>query len=144
MTILVKGFVGGLEFVAGTVIAFTGPQRIYAFALQITAPEIYNGQHGHAARLIRQGAALLAQSPAHFVIFYLLVHGTLKMAITTVLLRGHGQWVFPFAAAILTGFIAYMSYELADDWSNWLLGLALFDTVTLALVLNEWRNWRTG
>jgi uncharacterized membrane protein len=124
------------------VIGITGPQRIYHFALHITAPEIYNGDHhGHAARLIREGAALLAQSPGHFVVFYLLVHGALKMTITATLLRGRGRWVFPFATVILSGFIAYMGYELTDEWSDWLLGLMLFDTVTLALVLNEWRNW---
>ena len=141
MTILIKGFIGGLEFLAGTVIGISGPQRIYHYALHITAPEIYNGDHAHAARLIREGAALLAQSPGHFVVFYLLVHGALKMTITATLLRGRGVWVFPFASVILCGFIAYMGYELTDEWSDWLLGLMLFDTVTLALVLNEWRNW---
>jgi uncharacterized membrane protein len=86
---------------------------------------------------------VLAESPGHFVIIYLLVHGALKMAITVTLLRGRGVWVFPFASVILTGFIAYMSVELADEWSNWLLGLALLDTVTLLPVLNEWRAWNS-
>ncbi len=57
------------------------------------------------------------------------------------LLRGRGEWVFPFASVILAGFIVYMSYELLDEWSNWILALVLFDTFTLSLVLNEWRNW---
>lgn len=142
VTILFKGFVGFLEMMGGVIIALTGPQRIYSFVLAYPVPELYDGGHARAANLITQGAALLAQSQTTFVIFYLLVHGALKMAITTVLLRGRGVWVFPFAATILAGFIAYMSYELADEWSNWILGLALFDTFTLALVLNEWRNWK--
>lgn len=75
------------------------------------------------------------------MIFYLLVHGTLKMAITVTLLRGRGVWVFPFASVILIGFIGYMSLELAEEWSNWLLGLTVLDTVTLLLVLHEWRTW---
>jgi uncharacterized membrane protein len=77
-----------------------------------------------------------------FVILYLLVHGALKMAITLVLLRGRGVWVFPFAAVILGGFITYMGLDLAAAWSNWILALALFDAFTLSLVLNEWRNWK--
>ena len=141
VTILFKGFVGFLEFAGGLTIAFTGPQKIYGFVLSYPVPELYDGGHTRAAHLISQGAALLAQSQTGFVIFYLLVHGALKMAITIVLLLGRGVWVFPFASAILAGFIAYMSYELSDEWSNWILGLALFDTFTLALVLNEWRNW---
>lgn len=141
VTILIKGFFGLLEFTAGSIIAITGPQRLYILALQWTNPELYQGGQSHTAELIRQGAAALAESPGHFVIFYLLVHGTLKMAITGTLLRHKGVWVFPFAAIVLTGFIAYMCMELADKWSDWLLGLALLDTVTLLLVLNEWRTW---
>lgn len=142
VTILFKGFVGFLEFAGGMTIALTGPQKLYSFVLAYPVPELYDGGHARAAHLIREGAALLAQSQTTFVIFYLLVHGALKMAITAVLLRGRGVWVFPFAGTILAGFIAYMSYELFDEWSNWILALALFDTVTLALVLNEWRNWK--
>lgn len=142
VTILFKGFVGLLEFCGGLVIALTGPQQLYAFVLSYPVPELYDRGHTHAADLVSQGAALLAGSPTTFIIIYLLVHGVLKMAITLVLLRGRGQWVFPFAATILAGFIAYMSYELAGEWSNWILALALFDSFTLALVLNEWRNWK--
>jgi uncharacterized membrane protein len=141
VTILFKGFVGFLEFTGGAIIALSGPQRLYSFVLSYPVPELYDRGHDHAARLISQGAALLAQSQTTFIIIYLLVHGILKMAITTVLLRGRGEWVFPFASTILAGFIAYMSYELIDEWSNWILALALFDTFTLSLVLNEWRNW---
>ena len=65
------------------------------------------------------------------------------MAITGVLLRGHGAWVFPFAGAILLGFIGFFCYDLSNAWSDWVLGLALLDTLTLALVLNEWRNWKS-
>lgn len=143
ITILIKGFFGLLEITAGLIIAITGPQRLYSLALQWTNPELYQGRHSHTAEFIRQGAAALAESQSEFVIIYLLVHGALKMAITVTLLRGRGVWVFPFASFILTGFIAYMSVELADKWSNLLLGLALLDTVTLLLVLNEWRTWNS-
>ena len=142
VTILFKGLVGFLEAAGGTIIALTGPQKLYGFILAYPVPELYDHGHDRAAQLIGQGATLLAQSQTGFVIFYLLVHGALKMAITTVLLRGRGVWVFPFASTILAGFIAYMSFELFDAWSNWILALALFDTFTLSLVLNEWRNWK--
>ena len=41
-------------------------------------------------------------------------------------------------AVILVGFITFMSWRLSEQWSDWLLGFALFDVLTLALVLNEW------
>ena len=109
--------------------------------LRVVDPELYDNGHTRTAELVLKGAAALAQSPGHFVIFYLFVHGTLKMTITAVLLRGRGRWVFPVASTILLGFITFFSLELAHRWSDWVLGLALFDTLTLALVINEWRNW---
>lgn len=109
--------------------------------LRVIDPELYDGGHVRTAELVLKGAQALAQSPGHFVIFYLFVHGSLKMAITAVLLRGRGLWIFPFASVILVGFITFFAIDLSHHWSNWVLGLALFDTVTLALVVNEWRNF---
>lgn len=141
MTILIKGFFGLLEFTGGAVIATFGPQRIYGTVLRVIDPELYEGGHIRTAELVLKGAAALAQSPVHFVIFYLFVHGTLKMAITAVLLKGRGVWIFPFASVILLGFIGFFCFDLSRHWSDLVLGLAAFDTLTLALVLNEWRNW---
>ena len=139
-TIAIKGFDGGLETLAGLVIWITGPQRLYRWVVRITAPELYDGDHVRAVHAIRRGAEHLATSGGHFVVFYLLVHGVLKLGLALVLLRGGGHWIFPVGTAILTGFIAFMCYRLSEEWSNWLLGFALFDAVTLALVLHEWRK----
>ncbi len=143
ITILIKGFFGLLEFVGGVVIATFGPQQLNTLVLQWTNPELYEASQNELLVLLREATSALAHSKGHFVIFYLLVHGTLKMAITAVLLRGHGAWIFPFASVILLGFIGLFAYDLSNSWSDWVLGLALFDTFTLALVLNEWRNWKS-
>jgi uncharacterized membrane protein len=140
VTIAIKGIDGGLETLGGLVIWITGPQRLYRWVLRVTAPELYNGDHVRAVEAVRRGAEHLAVTGAHFVVFYLLVHGILKLALALVLLRGGGRWVFPVGTAILLAFIVFMSYRLTEQWSNWLLGFALFDAMTLALVLNEWRK----
>ena len=44
------------------------------------------------------------------------------------------------ATVILLAFITFMSFHLSRHWSLWVLGFALFDFVTLLLVLNEWRQ----
>jgi uncharacterized membrane protein len=142
VTILVKGLMGGIELAAGLIIAITGPQRLYSYALRLSTPELFADRHEHARQIIRNGVEHMAQSPGHFLIFYLLVHGTLKLTITVTLLRGRGVWIFPTASLILTGFIAYFAFHLSREWSYPILGLALFDGATLALVLNEWRSWR--
>ena len=140
VTIAVKGFDGGLETLAGLVIWLTGPQRLYRWVVRVTAPELYDGNHVKAVHAIRRGAEHLALTGGHFVVFYLLVHGILKLTLCVVLLREGGRWVFPVGTFILTSFIAFMCYRLSEEWSNWVLGFALFDALTLALVLVEWRK----
>jgi uncharacterized membrane protein len=136
--ILIKGVDGAIEALAGMILAVTGPERLYEWVIRFTAPELTG--HHPALHAIRSGATRLAESSHEFVLFYLLVHGLLKLGIVAALLRGGGRWLFPVASLILTGFVAYMSWRLLVHWSGWLLGFALFDLLTLALVLNEWRS----
>lgn len=138
VAILIKGFDGALEALAGMIITITGPERAYEWVIQFTAPELTG--HHPALHAIRNGATRLAESPHKFVIFYLLVHGILKLGVVMALLRGGGRLVFPVASFILAAFVIYMGTELARHWSGWVLSFLLFDFLTLLLVLNEWRN----
>lgn len=138
VAILIKGFDGALEALAGMIITLTGPERAYEWVIQFTAPELTG--HHPALHAIRSGATRLVESPHKFVIFYLLVHGILKLGVVSALLRGGGRLVFPVASLILAAFVIYMGTELARHWSGWVLSFLLFDLLTLLLVLNEWRN----
>jgi len=141
VTIAVKGLDGGIETLLGLIILISGPSRWYAFLLHINAPELLEEPGNHRfIELVRSGASHLLNSPISFIVTYLLIHGLLKLALAMVLLRGGGRWIFPVATVILLGFITFMSWHLARHWSNWLFGFALFDFVTLLLVLNEWRQ----
>ena len=138
VAILIKGFDGAVEAVMGTVILISGPERLYEWVIRLTAPELTG--HHPAIHALQRGAARLAEGPHNFEIFYLLVHGLLKLGIVSALLRGGGRWLFPVASMVLSGFVLYMAWRLTIRWSDWLLGFALFDLLTLALVLIEWRN----
>jgi uncharacterized membrane protein len=109
--------------------------------IALTAPEIARDPDDRVAHAIRHGAATLSHASDPFVVTYLLIHGMLKLAIAINLLRGI-VWIFPLATVILTGFIVFMSCRLTTHYSGWLLGFVLFDAMTLALVLNEWRTYR--
>ena len=139
VTIAIKGFDGALETLAGLLIWITGPQLLYRWAVRLTAPEL-GGNHEDVALAIRHGAMHLAITGTGFIVFYLLVHGMLKLGIAIALLRGKGRWIFPVSALVLTGFILFMVEKLTHQWSDWLCGFAAFDALTLALVINEWRR----
>jgi uncharacterized membrane protein len=142
VTIAVKGIDGAIETMLGLVVLVSGPVRFNSFLMTLSAPELTDGENGFM-RLLHNGAAQLIGTSVDFVVIYLLLHGLLKLALALVLLTGKGRWVYPVATVILLGFLAFMSWHLAEHWSNWVMAFALFDLVTLLLVLNEWRNEKT-
>jgi uncharacterized membrane protein len=148
VTIAVKGLDGALETLLGLTLWLTGPDRLYAFVLHFTAPELLEEPGNHRfAQLLQHGASLLADSSDSLIVTivaYLLIHGVLKLILSASLLRGGGRWIYPVATVILLGFIGFMSFHLSRHWSNWVLGFALFDVCTLLLVLNEWRRCPAG
>ena len=137
--IAIKGFDGVIETIAGLVLAFAGSNRLYDLVLRATAHHLEGHPDSVWVEVVRYWFYNLTQKSTFFIVFYLLVHGILKSAIVINLLLA-GRWIFPIAAAVLAGFVAYMGYHLTLRWSWWLLAFALFDMMTLALVLNEWRN----
>jgi uncharacterized membrane protein len=144
VTIAIKGIDGAIETILGLVIWASGADRFYAFLLKFAAPELAAGPPPSGwAEFLHDAAAQLLHSSVPFVVIYLLAHGILKVVLALVLLTGGGRWVYPVATAILTGFIGFMSWHLAEQWSNWVLAFAIFDLATLLLVLNEWRNEKT-
>jgi uncharacterized membrane protein len=138
--ILIKGFDGAVETLLGLAIALAGPERLYGLVIRLTAPELADHPESRTIHAIRHGASTFADGGHRFVVFYLLVHGILKLGIVLSLLKGHGRWIYPLSVVILAGFVGYMSYRLSQEWSWWLLGFAAFDFLTILLVLNEWFN----
>ena len=141
--VAIKGLDGAIETVAGTIVAIAGTHGISEFILRITAPELELHPESRTVHLVRHGALGLAHASSRFITTWLFAHGILKLLLAVELLRGK-KWIFPVAVAVLAAFVSYMGYRLADHWSAWLLAFALFDTVTIALVLNEWRAQRIG
>ena len=138
--ISIKGLDGALETVAGAMAAAFGPYWLYAVIVWIVAPEIASTVVNAPAHIVRHGAAGIAHS-GNLATIYLLVHGPLKLGIVVGLFRG-GSWIFPLAAAVLFGFVAYLGARAVMQSSGWLAGFAVFDALTLALVLNEWHSRR--
>ena len=139
VAIAIKGFDGAVETLLGIAVAILGRQGLYDLLIGIAAPELVNHPDSHASHLIRHSAEGLMRASHGFMIVYLLAHGLLKLGIAIGLFRENTEWIFPVGSAVLAGFIAYMSWHLSIHWSYWLFAFALFDLVTLALVLNEWR-----
>ena len=138
IAIIIKGFDGLIETVAGTLIAIYGSHQVYELAVWLTAPEIARHPESHTVHAIRHGAYGIAHSSHRFAVVYLLAHGILKLGLVINLLIEH-LWIFPVSIAVLLGFISFMAAKLAAHWSPWLFAFAIFDLLTVALIANEWR-----
>ena len=139
VAIAIKGFDGIIETLLGLLIVFAGPDKIYLAVLHFTTPELEENPASQAARAIQDGAAALQHLSSAFAITYLLVHGVLKSGLAISLLLGH-RWIFPFAVAILMAFVVILGYRMTVHFSWWQVALALFDLLTVALVVNEWAS----
>ena len=137
VTVAIKGIDGAIETALGLLLAITGTQRLAEAILDFIVPELEEHPASRMLQAAHHGATNLSNSSGHFAVAYLLIHGVLKAAIAYNLLL-EKSWIFIPAIAVLTGFIAFMGARLFEQWSVWLLALALFDVVTLALVVNEY------
>jgi uncharacterized membrane protein len=138
--IAIKGFDGAVEILIGIAVAVLGRQGLYDLLINVAAPELENHPDSHISHAILRSADGLMHASHGFMIVYLLAHGVLKLGIAIGLFRERTDWIFPVGSAVLLGFIVYMGLHLSVHRSYWLFAFALFDAVTLALVLNEWRN----
>lgn len=141
--VAIKGLDGLIETLAGIAVAILGTEGIYEFVIQFTAPELDLHPTSRTIHLLRHSASDLAHASSRFILIWLLAHGILKLALAVELLRSR-SWIFPVAAVVLSGFVAFMTYRLFAHYSPWLLAFASFDLITVALVLNEWRSHRAN
>jgi uncharacterized membrane protein len=141
VTVAIKGIDGAIETALGLLLAIAGTQRLADMILDFIVPELEQHPASRMWQAAHHGATNLSHNSGHFAVAYLLIHGLLKVGIAYSLLL-EKRWIFVPAFVILSGFIAFMGVRLVEQWSYWLLALALFDVVTLALVITEYIRLR--
>lgn len=142
VAVAIKGIDGAVETILGLLVAIAGTQRLAEMILEFIVPELEQHPDSRMLQVAHHGATNLSHATGHFAVAYLLIHGLLKAGIAYNLLL-EKRWIFIPAFVVLTGFIVFMGMRLAEHWSVWLLALALFDMVTLALVIIEYARLGT-
>ena len=141
VTVAIKGIDGAIEILLALLVAIAGTKRLADMILSFVVPELEQHPASRMWQAAHHGATSLSHNSGHFAVVYLLIHGLLKAAIAYNLLL-EKRWIFIPAFVVLTGFIAFMGVRLSQEWSIWLFALALFDALTLALVINEYVRLR--
>jgi len=137
-SVLIKGGNALLEIVGGTAVAFARADKVAAWAARMAQTYLAEGTHGFVARHVIDWAESVSLQTQHFIAFYLLSHGLIKLVIVIGLWR-EKRWSYPLALVAFTSFVVYQLYRYSYTHAFGLLLLTAFDLFLIALVWHEYR-----
>src|SRR5260370_19618036 len=130
--IILKGLDGLLEVVGGVLLMVVSPTTIDNLSRALTQHELSEDPHDFVATHLLHAAGSLTGSSLEFGAAYLLLHGVVKIALVTALLRDK-IWAYPWMLAFLIVFIVYQIYRMTFAFSIGLFRLTVFDLVVVWL-----------
>ncbi len=141
VSIWLKGLDGVLELAGGAALLAVGPAMIMRVIHGLTEAELTEDPRDLVANYLRRSAAHLSISGEHFIAYYLLIHGVVKLALVWGLLA-RVLITYPVALVVFMLFVAYQIYRytLQPGWG--LLALTAFDLAIIALIYLEYRALR--
>ncbi|TZF90143.1 DUF2127 domain-containing protein [Cognatilysobacter lacus] len=134
-----KGLMGGIQTIGGSVLLLVDSHWITAAAVYITHPELAEDPHDALSLFLRHSATSLASGSKTFAAVYLFVHGLIKLLLVAGLMR-RKLWSYPASLWVLGAFVAYQLNRYVATRSPWLLILTAIDVAVIALVWHEWRH----
>lgn len=137
--LVIKGFDGAVEFLAGLLLVFVSPASIHRFLAFITQQRLSENPHDKFAHFILHSADSLNVSNKWFVIVFLWIHAGVKLISVIGILRNI-LWAYPFALTCLGLLTLYQVYSIILNASIGLILLTAFDIFILVMILLEYRR----
>jgi uncharacterized membrane protein len=139
--IILKGLDGVMELVGGLLLLYVTPGDIRHLVAILTQGELSEDPDDVVARYLLHTANGLTGKAVIFGAAYLLLHGTVKVALVIALLLNK-LWAYPCMITILLIFIGYQLYRIVLNPSVGLVVLAVFDALIVALTWREYLRQR--
>lgn len=139
--LVIKGLDGLLELAGAALLGFVGPGGINAVVTFLTQRELTENPHSLIAGYVLHAGQHLASGGTTFAVFYLLIHGLVKVVAVAALLRDQ-LWAYPFSLVTLGLFMLYQIYEIGLSRSVGFTLLTIFDAFVLWLIWREYRERR--
>lgn len=138
--IAIKGFDGAVELVAG-ILLWISPQLLHRM-LQALLGEAHE-RHTHTARFVAENIARidadLTKGGIVVVIFFLIMHGVVKIGLVVALFK-KWHWAYPWAIGVLGAFLAYQVYVFVKHPTVPMALFSLLDAIIVWLVFKEYRE----
>jgi uncharacterized membrane protein len=93
------------------------------------------------ANYLINSAEHFSLSAKHFIVFYFLSHGLIKLGVIIGLLKNK-FWAYPASIIVFGIFIFYQVYRYFHTYSPWLLILTIFDLFVIWLIWLEYKNFK--
>jgi len=139
VSLLGKAALAVLE-IAGGIAALLVPQAaVLRLAQRIAHEELVEGRRDVIIDHLAQWAQGFSISARHFMAFYLLSHGVIKLWLIIGLLQGKRSY-YPIAIAIFGAFIAYQLYRFHYTHSIGLIVITILDALVIGLAWYEYRH----
>jgi uncharacterized membrane protein len=104
----------------------------------LTQHKIPVDPHDVVAHYLREAASRFSVSGKHFLAFYLLAHGIVKIFVVVALLKNK-IWAYPVAMVVFGGLVVYQLYRFTVGGSAGLIVLSGFDLIVIWLIWMEYR-----
>nr|WP_051114892.1 DUF2127 domain-containing protein [Actinokineospora enzanensis] len=137
---VLKGADGGIQLVCGIVLALVPPMVVSGLVHALITRDLVGDPDGSIAHHLEHATQEFVDGGTRaFAIFYLVLHGIIKLALVVALLRKI-RWAYPVAAVVLAAFVVYEVYRSFRTGSVALPVFAAIDVVVIWLVLREYRK----
>jgi uncharacterized membrane protein len=141
ISLILKGAFALFETLGGILAYFVSRQSLLDFVGAITQDELIEDPKDLIANYLLQSAQHLSLTSQHFIAFYLLSHGVIKLLLIIGLLS-RKLWCYPSAIVVFGLFIVYQFYRFSHTHSIWLLVITILDAVVIWLTWHEWKYLR--
>ena len=137
ITLVIKAIDGVLEFIGGLLFALVKPTTLDAVVAFLTQHELDEDPNDFFFSWLIQYIVHLPHGTKVLGVFYLIVHGFLKIFMSIALWRDK-LWAYPTMITILSAFICYQLYRFTHTHSWWLIFFSLFDLIIILLTRHEY------
>ncbi|MDB5237401.1 MAG: hypothetical protein JWL88_503 [Parcubacteria group bacterium] len=135
ISIILKGLISLNETITGIALLFIPASLFLAFTEWVSN---YVPTSGFVGSHIAAELQSFTTGTSHFLAFYLLSRGAIKLIIIIALLMKK-LWAYPALLIVMTGFLIYQAYQIATTGSLIVVGITLLDLVVMYFVWREWR-----
>jgi uncharacterized membrane protein len=140
LVIYLKGAIGILQALAGTILLLIGPNRISTLIENSLERDVENPGSMIHNILVRLADASSVNIHI-FIALFMIVHGFVFISAVFALIHKR-MWAFPSAGLLLLLFIIYQMYRLSQEFSILMIILTAIDIIILALLSLEYKRLR--